>query len=105
MFFELRQYQLKPGKRDEWVKFMDEVIIPYQMSKGMVIPGSFVDEENDQYIWMRRFESEDERKQQYEAVYENDYWRNEIGPQVGEMIYREQIQVKIIKATPHSYMQ
>ena len=33
-FFELRRYPLKPGKADEWVKLMDEVIIPFQLSKG-----------------------------------------------------------------------
>ena len=105
MFFELRQYQLRPGKRDAWVKFMDEIIIPYQMSKGMGILGSFVDEENDLYFWLRRFENEEERKQQYAAVYENDYWQNEISPQVGDMIDREQIVVRVVKATPHSFMQ
>ena len=42
MFFELRQYRCRPGKRDEWVKFMDEEIIPYQVKCGMVILGAFV---------------------------------------------------------------
>ena len=37
MFFELRQYRAKPGQREKWVKFMEEVIIPFQVSKGMVI--------------------------------------------------------------------
>lgn len=105
MFFELRQYQLRPGKRDEWVKLMDEVIIPFQMSKGMVIHGSFVDEENDVYVWMRRFESEDERKRLYASVYENDWWQNEMSDKVGEMIDREKTVVRVIKATPRSFMQ
>jgi hypothetical protein len=31
MLFELRQYRTKPGQRDCWVKFMDEVIIPTRL--------------------------------------------------------------------------
>ena len=35
-FFELRQYRTKPGQRENWVKYMDETVIPFQISKGMV---------------------------------------------------------------------
>ncbi len=40
-FYELRQYFVRPGKMNEWVKIMEEEIIPFQVSKGMVICGSF----------------------------------------------------------------
>ena len=40
-FYELRQYKVLPGKMDEWLKVMEEEIIPFQVSKGMVITGSF----------------------------------------------------------------
>ena len=40
-FYELRQYHVRPGKMAEWVKIMEEEIIPFQISKGMVITGSF----------------------------------------------------------------
>ena len=92
MFFELRQYRIFPGQREAWVKYMEEVIIPYQASKGMVIVGSFVaQQEEDLYIWMRRFESEEERVALYKAVYETDTWKNEIAPKVGEMLDRRRI--------------
>ena len=64
MFYELRQYRTQPGQRENWVKFMEEVIIPFQVSKGMVITGGFVgEEEDDLYVWIRRFESEKEREE------------------------------------------
>ncbi|ETX03349.1 MAG: hypothetical protein ETSY2_33750, partial [Candidatus Entotheonella gemina] len=44
MFYELRQYRMRPGQRDNWVKCMEDEIIPFQVSKGMVIMGSFVGE-------------------------------------------------------------
>ncbi|MBM3945327.1 MAG: NIPSNAP family containing protein, partial [SAR202 cluster bacterium] len=34
MLYELRQYKTRPGKRDEFVRFMEKVIIPFQVSKG-----------------------------------------------------------------------
>ena len=58
-FYELRQYKVWPGKMDEWVNFMEKEIIPFQISKGMVITGSFRGEKDDTtYIWLRRFEDE-----------------------------------------------
>ena len=51
MFFELREYRTQPGKRAEWVELMETEIIPYQISKGMVVVGSFTGEqEEDLYI-------------------------------------------------------
>jgi hypothetical protein len=103
MFFELRQYRTLPGKRDAWVAFSEEVIIPFQVSKGMVIVGSFVgQEEDDLYIWIRRFESEEERVALYKAVYETDTWKNEIAPKVGEMLDRPRTVITRIEATPKS---
>lgn len=106
MFFELRQYRTRPGQRAAWVKIMEEEIIPFQVSKGMVIVGSFVgQEEDDLYVWIRRFESEEERKRLYEAVYESAHWKNNIAPKVPEMLFREQIKVTRIEATPKSVIQ
>ena len=103
MLFELRQYRMKPGQREHWVKFMEEEIIPFQISKGMVVIGSFVgQEEEDLYVWIRRFESEEERERLYKAVYESDVWKNKLGPRVGELIDRERIQVIRLEATPKS---
>jgi len=106
MFFELRQYRTLPGKRAAWVAFMEEVIIPFQVSKGMVIVGSFVgQEEDDLYIWMRRFASEEERVALYKAVYESDFWKNEVAPKVGELLDRPRMVITRIEATPKSVIQ
>ena len=47
MFYELRRYKVLEGKMDEWVAYMEDVIIPFQVGKGMVITGSFRGEEDD----------------------------------------------------------
>ena len=106
MFFELREYRMRPGEEANWVNYMEEVIIPFQISKGMVILGSFVgEEEKDLYIWIRRFESEAQREQLYEAVYESDTWKNEIAPKIPDMMDRSQIKVTRLEATPRSVIQ
>ena len=103
MFFELREYRTRPGQREPWVKFMEEVIIPFQVSKGMVVVGSFVgQEEDDLYIWVRRFDSEPERERLYAAVYESETWEKEIGPKIPEMIDRDRSVIRRIEATPGS---
>ena len=102
-FYELRQYKILPGKMDEWLRFMDEMIIPFQADKGMDITANFRGEEDDTvYVWMRRFESEEERVRLYEAVYQSDYWKNEIGPRVSELMDRPAVRVTRLVATENS---
>ena len=106
MLFEFRHYTCKPGQRDAWVKYMEEVVIPFQVSRGMVILGSFVsDEDPNAYYWVRRFKDEEERKALYEAVYQTDEWKNQIGTNVPDMIDREAIQVTRLTPTPKSAIQ
>ena len=103
MFFELRQYRIKDGKRDRWVKIMEEKIIPFQVSKGMVFVGSFVSlDEPDLYIWIRRFESEEEAERLYSEVYESEFWKTEIKPYADEMLDRERMLVTRLAATEKS---
>ena len=46
-FYELRQYKVLPGKMDERVRIMEQEIIPFQTSNGMVISCSFRGETDD----------------------------------------------------------
>ena len=99
-FYELRQYEIRPGKMDAWLALMEDEIIPFQVSKGMVIAGSFRDETDDSvYIWLRRFESEAEREQLYAAVYESDHWKTVLADRVGELMNRKAMSVKRILPT------
>ncbi len=105
-FYELRRYTVRPGKMEEWVAFMEGTIIPFQVAKGMVITGSYRGEEDDSvYFWTRRFESEESRAALYAAVYESDFWKNEVAPKVVGLIDRDLIQVTRVVPTPHSVAQ
>ena len=106
MFFELRQYHIRPGQQEQWVKCMEEEIIPFEIKMGVVSLGSFVgDEDQSVYVWIRRFENDGERKRLDGAVYQSDYWKNEISPRVRTMIDHDQIKVTRLVATPHSVIQ
>ncbi|EAW33113.1 hypothetical protein GP2143_17696 [marine gamma proteobacterium HTCC2143] len=105
-FYELRQYKILPGQMDRWVTYMEKTIIPFQVSKGMVITGSFRHEsDNSVYIWTRRFENEAQCKELYAEVYESDTWKNDIAPSILEMMDRSAIQVTRIVPTEKSVTQ
>jgi hypothetical protein len=105
-FYELRQYHVRPGKMAEWVKIMEDVIIPFQVSKGMVICGSFSGETDQSvYVWLRRFESETQREALYKAVYDSEFWKNEVAPRVPECLDREKMVITRIVPTPKSTVQ
>jgi hypothetical protein len=97
---------MKEGQKETWVKLMEETIIPFQIAQGMVVIGSFVGEqEQDLYVWIRRFESEEQREALYEKVYQSETWQNEISPLVGEMLDRSKTIVTRLEATPKSVIQ
>jgi hypothetical protein len=104
-FFEIRQYRIVEGGRDAWVKLMEETIIPYQIKKGMVVTGSFTGmDEDDLYVWIRRFDDEAEKDRLYKAVYEDAEWLEVIKPQTDSLILREKIEVLRVQPTSRSVM-
>lgn len=103
MYYEIRRYQVRPGRREEWVRYMEDVVIPFQASLGVDVTASFADaEDEDGYVWMRRFEDEAQSEALYAAVYEHDRWKNEIGPAVHELLLAEKIAVTRVVPTPAS---
>lgn len=105
-FYELRQYSILPGKMDEWIRFMEEEIIPFQVAQGMVIAGSFHGQQDDStYVWMRRFASEEDCKRLYKAVYESDLWKAKIAPRIPDLMDRSLVKVTRLSPTARSVLQ
>ena len=87
--------------RDKWVELIETEIFPFQISKRLVVTGSFVgEEEEDLYIWIRRFDIEEERERLYEAVYQSDYWKNSIDQRIPEYLDRRRTVVTRLESTP-----
>ena len=85
---------------------MERVIIPFQVEMGMTVIGSFISlDHEDEYIWIRRFNDEDHRKELYDAVYGSTYWKTKIKKLIGDMLIRKKVSVHLLKATPGSEIQ
>lgn len=105
-FYELRQYKIQPGMMAAWLECMEKEIIPFQVGKGMVITGSFRGETDESvYVWIRRFESEEQRVQLYKDVYESDFWKNTIAPKIPALLDRAGTVVQRIVPTSRSVAQ
>jgi hypothetical protein len=104
-FYEVRQYKIRRGKMTDWLKLMESEIMPFQVSKGMVITGSYRETDESVYIWLRRFNTENERKRLYKAVYEDPHWVNDIAPRVAKLILRDKIIVHRVVPTKKSTAQ
>ena len=103
--YELRQYRIKKGKMKEWVKLMETAIIPFQVSKGMVIAASFVvPEDPTLYVWLRRFATEAQRKRQYDAVYGSEHWKTVIAPRIDALMDRSRMLVTKLEPTAASVL-
>jgi NIPSNAP protein len=79
MIVEVRTYKIKPGCRDEFIKFFETRGAPAQRSLGMRILGPLLDLENpDTFVWLRGFSSLDERERLKRAFYDGDEWKGEL---------------------------
>lgn len=72
---ELRQYTLKPGKRDTLIDIFDTHLVEGQEDAGMTIIGQFRDlDRPDMFVWMRDFDGMEARKDALTAFYEGPVW-------------------------------
>lgn len=68
--YELRQYTLHPGRRDELIALFERHFIEPQEAVGMRIPGQFRDLDNaDRFVWFRRFDGMAARGEALPAFY------------------------------------
>lgn len=104
--FELRQYKIRPDKMSAWLQLMEAEIIPYIVSKGMVVNASFVSTEDDtKYIWVRRFQDKQDLEAKYKDVYESEYWITNIKPRIGDLLIKEEAVINQLEPTSLSPLQ
>lgn len=79
--FELRDYLLRPGRRDELIELFDRELLAPQEACGMRILGQFRDlDAPDRFVWIRAFRDLETRKKALTAFYEGPAWAR-FGPQ------------------------
>ena len=104
--FEVREYPVREGKMDEWISFMEEKIVPFIVSKGMVPVAMFKSPKDPNlFLWIRRFENEAHRTELYTAVYESDEWQRDFKPVVRSLVDVENAVVHDLEPTRRSPVQ
>ncbi len=73
---ELRQYVMKPGRRDDLIALFEEHFIEGQETYGMRIIGQFRNRNQpDQFVWMRGFADMEARRKALEGFYGGPIWK------------------------------
>ncbi|WIN00363.1 NIPSNAP family protein [Actinoplanes oblitus] len=80
MIVELRQYTLRPGRRDELIELFDREFVESQEALGMRVLGQFRDlDRPDVFVWLRGFPDMAVRGRALPEFYGGPVWR-EHGP-------------------------
>lgn len=73
---ELRQYTLRPGRRDVLIELFDREFVETQEALGMTIIGQFRDlDRPDYFVWLRGFPDMPARATSLAAFYGGPAWR------------------------------
>ena len=73
---ELRQYLLRPGRRDDLVELFDRELAAPQEAEGMLVVGQFRDlDRPDHFVWLRGFPDLASRAARLRAFYGGPVWR------------------------------
>lgn len=80
MIVELRQYTLRPGRRDDLIELFDREFIESQEELGMRVLGQFRDlDRPDRFVWLRGFPDMAVRLRGLREFYGGPVWK-EHGP-------------------------
>ena len=75
MIYQLRTYTINRGMMDQWVKFFNETVVPIQVKQGMKIEGQWVNQDRNQFIWIRSFADAEDLKAKEAAFYGAPEWK------------------------------
>jgi hypothetical protein len=79
MIVEVRSYRIKPGRRDEFIKFFETRSVPALRAHGMQVLGPLLDLENpNKFVFLRSFPSLEERERMKNSFYDSALWKNEM---------------------------
>jgi quinol monooxygenase YgiN len=73
---DLRQYTLKPGRRDDLIDLFETHFLEGQEDAGMHVVGQFRDlDDPDRFVWFRAYDSMPARQSALEAFYYGPVWK------------------------------
>ncbi|MGW0911650.1 NIPSNAP family protein [Streptomyces sp. NPDC002784] len=81
---ELRQYTLRPGRREELIELFDREFVESQEEVGMMVLGQFRDlDDPDRFVWLRGFSDMPARHRGLTDFYGGPVWA-EHGPRAND---------------------
>ena len=75
MISQLRIYTINRGMIDQWVKHFTGNLVPLQEGLGIKIGGMWVNEDKNQFIWIRSFADDDDMKAKDAAFGASPDWQ------------------------------
>ncbi|WP_243704633.1 NIPSNAP family protein [Micromonospora sp. KC723] len=73
---ELRQYTLRPGRRDVLIDLFDREFVEPQEAAGMTVLGQFRDlDDPDRFVWLRGFDDMPRRAEALASFYGGPVWQ------------------------------
>lgn len=85
---ELRQYTLRPGRREVFIDLFDREFADPQDATGMTVIGQFRDlDRPDRFVWLRGFQNMEVRAKELGTFYDSDLWhahRNEANASIDD---------------------
>jgi hypothetical protein len=70
---QLRIYTINQGQMDSWLKAF-EGLKPIMAEHGIQVDGTWVDEENQRFIWIRSFADQADLEKKEAAFYSSEKW-------------------------------
>ena len=74
MTSQLRIYTINRGMMEPWVKFHTGTSVPLHEKFGIKVEGSWINEDNNQYIWIRTFDAAEDVKAKEAAFFGSPEW-------------------------------
>lgn len=74
MVYQLRIYTVNRGMMDAWVELFNDKLVGIQEKYGISIDGMWVNEDANQFIWIRSFPSAEEVTAREAAFYASPEW-------------------------------
>jgi len=83
---EIRKYTIREGKREEFIDFFENKTLKPQKKAGLRVVGQFRSLENEnQFVWIRSYKSQQERAKQLRKFYLGPDWI-EVQDEAGTLI-------------------
>ena len=83
MVTQVRIYTVNGGMLDSWVEHFNEKIVPTSAKFGIRVLGAWVNRPQNEFIWVRNFETEDKLKA-YETSPERATYTGQTGAHIAK---------------------